>query len=147
APPGEDAPKPGDSGSSHRRIAGATGIMMTAIFASRVLGLVRDRVIAHQFGQGRETDIYNAAFTIPDLLFFLIAGGALSSAFIPVFTEYIATDREKEAWRIFSVVAMVMTVVVSAFILLGELLTPALVLLTNPGYVKLPPELHGFGAF
>src|SRR5579884_387848 len=123
-----------DSGSTRRHIVGAAGIMMALIFASRVLGLVRDRVIAHKFGQGNLTDIYNAAFTIPDLLFFLIAGGALSAAFIPVFTEHITTDREKEAWRIFSVVAAVMTIVVSAFILLGEIFTPTLVIWTNPGY-------------
>jgi putative peptidoglycan lipid II flippase len=110
--------------------------MMTLILTSRVLGLVRDRVIAHQFGQARLTDIYNAAFTIPDLLFFLIAGGALSSAFIPVFTEYVATGREKEAWRIFSVVASVMTLVVLGFILLGEIFTPTLVIWTNPGYAQ-----------
>ncbi len=134
APPGGDSRPSGDSGGTQRRIAGATGIMMTLILTSRVLGLVRDRVIAHQFGQNRLTDVYNAAFTIPDLLFFLIAGGALSSAFIPVFTEYVATGREKEAWRIFSVVAAVMTIVVTGFILLGEVFTPTLVIWTNPGY-------------
>ncbi|HZP81527.1 MAG TPA: lipid II flippase MurJ, partial [Chthonomonadaceae bacterium] len=91
APPGDHDDPPGDRGGTHRHIAGATGIMMALILTSRVLGLVRDRVIAGRFGQGYETDIYNAAFTIPDLLFFLIAGGALSSAFIPVFTEHIAT--------------------------------------------------------
>jgi len=108
--------------------------MMTGILLSRILGFVRDRVIAHQFGQGRETDIYNAAFTIPDLLFFLIAGGALSSAFIPVFTEYISTNREKEAWRIFSVVCAVMAVVITAFIIVCEIFAKTLVIWTNPGY-------------
>jgi len=134
APPGDHDDPPGDRGGTHRHIAGATGIMMALILTSRVLGLVRDRVIAGRFGQGYETDIYNAAFTIPDLLFFLIAGGALSSAFIPVFTEHIATGKERDAWRIFSVVASVMTLVVTAFILLGELFTPTLVIWTNPGY-------------
>lgn len=135
------------SGSAQKRVAGATGIMMATIMASRLLGLVRDRVIAHQFGQSFATDIYNAAFTIPDLLFFLIAGGALSSAFIPVFTDHIATGRERDAWKIFSVVTTVMTVVVGAFVVAGELLTPALVLLTNPGYVPTPAHAGGSGAF
>jgi putative peptidoglycan lipid II flippase len=121
--------------------------MMVGILGSRVLGLLRESVIAHKFGQDRLTDVYNAAFTIPDLLFFLIAGGALSGAFIPVFTEYVSTDREKEAWRIFSVVAAVMTLVVSAFIVLGEIFTVPLVVLTNPGYVTIAPHLHGFAAF
>jgi putative peptidoglycan lipid II flippase len=133
------APSDGESGSAatnriRRRIAGAAGIMMSGILLSRILGFVRDRVIAHQFGQGRETDIYNAAFTIPDLLFFLIAGGALSSAFIPVFTEYVSTNREKEAWRIFSVVCAVMAVVITVFIIICEIFAPTLVIWTNPGY-------------
>ena len=119
---------------SQRRVAGAAGFMMAGILLSRILGLVRERVIAHQFGQGFWTDVYNGSFTIPDLLFFLIAGGALSGAFIPVFTEYLATGREKEAWRIFSVVSTVMTVVVVGFIILGEVFTHQLVVLTNYGY-------------
>lgn len=144
APPSEGSPSgsSGGSGSSQRRIAGAAGIMMAGILGSRVLGLIRERVIAHQFGQGFNTDVYNGAFTIPDLLFFLIAGGALSSAFIPVFTEYISTNREREAWRIFSVVATVMTLVVSVFIILGEIFTTKLVMLTNPGYSLIPGKVE-----
>lgn len=130
-------------GGVRRKIAGATGMMMAGILLSRILGLVRDRLIAHHFGQGRDTDIYNAAFMIPDLMFFLIAGGAFSAAFIPVFTEYISTERPKEAWRIFSVVALAMASVVSAAILLGELFAPWLVSLTNPGYAADPDKLRG----
>lgn len=134
---------PGDGGaSSRRRIAGATGIMMAGILASRLLGLVRERVIAHQFGQGFWTDVYNGAFTIPDLLFFLIAGGAFSSAFIPVFTEYLEMDNERDAWRIFSAVATVMGLVVTVFIILGEIFTPQLVVWTNPGYLAIPGKVE-----
>lgn len=116
--------------------------MMAAILGSRLLGLIRERVIAHQFGQGFNTDVYNGAFTIPDLLFFLIAGGALSGAFLPVFTDYISTKREKEAWRIFSVVASVMTIVVTVFIILGEIFTPQLVRITNPGFSDIPGKVE-----
>lgn len=117
-----------------RRIAGAAGIMMAAILASRLLGLVRNAVISYQFGQKYWADVYFGAFQIPDLLFFLIAGGALSSAFIPVFTEYITKGREKEAWHIFSTVACVMFVVVSGFVLLGEIFAAPLMHLVNPGF-------------
>ncbi len=127
---------------TQRRVMGATGLMMAGILLSRLLGLFRERVIAQHFGQGFSTDVYNGAFTIPDLLFFLIAGGALSSAFIPVFSEYIATNREKEAWRIFSVVASVMTVVVVGFIIIGEIFTRPLVDLTNPGYSLIPGKIE-----
>lgn len=130
-----------------KRIAGATGLMMVGILGSRVLGLLRESVIAHKFGQNGLTDVYNAAFTIPDLLFFLIAGGALSGAFIPVFTDYIETNREKEAWRIFSVVATVMTLVVTAFIIFSEIFATPLVIFTNSGYVDIPKGLNQFQAF
>jgi putative peptidoglycan lipid II flippase len=116
--------------------------MMAGILGSRLLGLVRERVISHQFGQGYDTDVYTGAFTIPDLMFFLIAGGALSSAFIPVFSEYITKGKEREAWRIFSVVATVMTLVVIAFIVFGEIFTHQLVLLTNAGYARVPGKVE-----
>ncbi|MBI3920396.1 MAG: murein biosynthesis integral membrane protein MurJ, partial [Armatimonadetes bacterium] len=105
---------------THRTVARAAGITVAAISLSRALGLVRDMVISHQFGQNRNTDIYVAAFKLPDLLFFLIAGGALSSSFIPVFTSYLSTGKEKEAWKVFSVIATIMTVVVASFIVVGE---------------------------
>jgi putative peptidoglycan lipid II flippase len=108
--------------------------MMAAILASRLLGLVRNAVISHQFGQKYWADVYFGAFQIPDLLYFLIAGGALSSAFIPVFTEYLTKGREKEAWHLFSTVACVMFVVVSGFVLLGEIFAAPLMHLVNPGF-------------
>src|SRR5512135_1173894 len=111
----------GSSSHSSRRIAGATGIMMAAILASRLLGLVRNAVISHQLGQNFEADVYYGAFQIPDLLFYLIAGGALSSAFIPVFTELMTHGKKREAWHVFSTVFCVMFVVISAFIILGEI--------------------------
>lgn len=97
-------------------MARAGGIMVASLFLSRVLGFVRDMVITARFGQGEYTDAYIASFQIPDLLFYLVAGGALSSAFIPVFSEYIHTDREDDAWHVFSVVVTLMSVLVLAFI-------------------------------
>lgn len=120
--------------STTRHVAGATGIMMASILASRLLGLVRDAVISHQLGQKYAADVYKGAFQIPDLLFFLIAGGALSSAFIPVFTSCIAEGREDDAWNLFSAVATIMFVVVGAFVVFGEVFTAPLMHLVNPGF-------------
>jgi len=117
----------------NKQVAGASGMMMVAVLLSRVLGLIRDRVIAMKFGQGFETDAYNAAFTVPDLLSYVIAGGAISSAVIPVFTEFVNAGRTKEAWRIFSVVAIITTWTVSAFVLVGEVFAWTLVAKLNPG--------------
>jgi len=108
--------------------------MMAAILASRLLGLVRDALISGLFGQGYWSDIYYAAFLVPDLLFFLIAGGALSSAFIPVFTEKLTLGDRDGAWRLFSTVASVMFVVVSAFVVAGEVFTGQLVALMAAGF-------------
>ncbi len=92
---------------------------MLSIFLSRVLGLVRDSIITYKFGADDITAAYYQSFKIPDLLFFLIAGGALSSAFIPVFSEYLHTKREKEAWHIFSVVTTFMSILVIGFIVVS----------------------------
>ncbi len=124
-----------------RQVAGGAAVMMLGILGSRIAGLIRERVIAHHFGQGFLTDIYSGAFTIPDLIFFLIAGGALSSAFIPVFAEYIEKNQEREAWRTFSVVATVMTFIITVLIILGEIFAHKLVLLTSPGFALIPHKV------
>lgn len=108
--------------------------MMVTILASRLLGLVRNAVISHQFGQKYWADVYTGAFQIPDLLFYLIAGGALSSAFIPVFTEYITKGEDDKAWRVFSTVSCVMFVVIGAFVVAGEIFATPLVHIVNPGF-------------
>ena len=76
--PSRHPPETGDVGkASGRRLAGAAGIMMASLLLSRVLGLVREAVISGKLGQGAQSDVYMAAFLLPDTLFFLIAGGAL----------------------------------------------------------------------
>ena len=102
-----------------------------------MLGIIRDSVMTYFFGRNLVTDAYFCAFQIPDVIFFLISGGALSSAFIPVFTEYLQTGRAKEAWKIYSVVTTIMTVIVSAFIVIAWIGAEPLVHLTSP---KLPEE-------
>ena len=77
------------------RVARAAGIVMFFILLSRILGFVRERAIAEVFGRTGVTDVFFAAFAIPDLMYQLLVGGALSSAFIPVFTHYLARGEEK----------------------------------------------------
>lgn len=93
--------------------------MMASLLLSRVLGILRDMIMAWTFGQGPQTDAYVLAFQIPDLLFFLIAGGALSSAFIPVFSDYLHTGREEDAWKVFGTVTTVMSLLITAFIVVA----------------------------
>lgn len=83
-------------------ILSAALIMMVLMLASRVLGLIRNRVLAGNFGAGSELDIYNAAFVLPDFLANILITGALSVAFIPVFTTLVTEKKEKQAWEMAS---------------------------------------------
>src|SRR2546430_10946659 len=77
----------------------AVGVIAAATLASRVLGFVRDMVVARAFGAGPITDAFFVAFRIPNILRRLLAEGALSTAMIPVFTDYIARGDRPELHR------------------------------------------------
>jgi len=128
----------------HRRIAVATIIVTTSVLLSRVLGFFREWAVAHQIGPGAATDAYYAAFTLPDFLNYLVAGGSLSVTFIPVFAKYVAENREEEGWRVFSTVITVMGFVLMALVLLGEIYAKNLVGLIAPGF---GPRERGQAAF
>jgi putative peptidoglycan lipid II flippase len=116
-----------------RKLATASLIVMAGFVASRILGLVRAVVITQQFGTGREYEAFVAALTIPDLVFQILAGGAVGSAFIPVLKGYFARDDDDGAWRLTSIVmslALLITVPISAVLAifarpLTELVVPA----------------------
>lgn len=117
-----------------RRIVQSTGIIMGTILLSRILGFLREWMVAHQMGSSAITDSYYVAFTLPDFLNNLVAAGALGLVFVPVFTKYLAEDREDEAWHVFSTVMTFMTIALGILILLGEVFTPQLVRLIAPGF-------------
>jgi putative peptidoglycan lipid II flippase len=85
-----------------RRLAQAALVVLTGYLASRVLGVIRSIVIAAHFGTGTEASAYIAAIAVPDTVFQVLVGGAVGSAFIPVFQRYLAHDREDDAWRMTS---------------------------------------------
>jgi putative peptidoglycan lipid II flippase len=118
----------------NRRILQSTGIVMGTILLSRVLGFLREWMVAHQMGSSAVTDSYYAAFTLPDFLNNLVAAGALGLVFVPVFTKYLAEDREDEAWHVFSTVMTFMTIALGILIILGEIFTPQLVRMIAPGF-------------
>jgi putative peptidoglycan lipid II flippase len=122
------------TGTLHRRIAAASGIVMASVLLSRVLGFFREWTVAHQMGSNAVTDAYYAAFTLPDFLNYLIAGGSLSVTFIPVFAKYVAEKSEDEGWHVFSTVVTVMGFVLVALVLLGEIFAHKLVVLIAPGF-------------
>ncbi|NLT94534.1 MAG: murein biosynthesis integral membrane protein MurJ [Clostridia bacterium] len=115
-------------------VARAAGTIMIAMALSRIFGYVRDVVIYTNFGQDYRTDAYNAAFSIPDFLYYLLVGGALSSAFIPVFSSYLATNQEEEGWEVVSTIFNIVMVLMLIGIALGLIFTPQLIALLVPGF-------------
>jgi len=107
---------------------------MASVLISRALGFLREWTVAHQIGSNAVTDAYYAAFTLPDFLNYLVAGGALSVTFIPVLSKYMAENRESEGWHVFSTVITVMSLVLGALVALGEIFAPQLVTAIAPGF-------------
>jgi putative peptidoglycan lipid II flippase len=108
-------------------------IIAVASLASRLLGLFRDRILASEFGAGQVLDTYYAAFRIPDLVFNLLILGALSSAFIPVFSDLIFKD-EKKAWKMVSNFLNIILVVLIAAMLFIFIFAPWIMKLITPGF-------------
>src|ERR1700677_230466 len=113
---------------------------MASVLLSRILGFFRDWTVAHQIGSNAATDTFYAAFTLPDFLNYLIAGGSLSITFIPVFSKYVAENREDEGWHVFSTVVTVMGFALVALIVLAEIFAPQIVRYIAPGF---SPEERG----
>ena len=109
------------SPSREHSVTSAALLLMSATMISRVVGYLRDAYIAWSFGAGGATDTYYAAFTLPDFLFYLAAGGSISITFVSILTRYIAEKREGEAQQAFSSVVTVMSVVFAVALVFGEI--------------------------
>lgn len=112
-------------------------ILSALYFLARFTGLFQSAIIAALLND-TGTDAYSAAFDLPDFLNYLVAGGALSSTFIPLFTRFWDRGREAEAWRFFSTLASVMGVVLVGLTAFMMLFTPQLIALTKPGLLHYP---------
>jgi len=98
-----------------------------AYLTSKGLGVIRQSIFNALFGTGPDATAYFAAFRLPETLFNLIAGGALTSAFIPVFISYEQRHGQREAWRLASLIFNLLLVSLTALVLLAELLAPQFV--------------------
>ncbi|MCP4747505.1 MAG: murein biosynthesis integral membrane protein MurJ [Desulfobacteraceae bacterium] len=116
-----------------RKIGLAAVIMMSSVFLSRVLGLLRESTIAAIGGLSLEMDAYKTAFVLPEILNHALASGFLSITFIPIFLRYTANDDETGAWRIFSILLNVFGLVLSALISLCLIAAPAMMPVLTPG--------------
>ncbi|HZU68985.1 MAG TPA: murein biosynthesis integral membrane protein MurJ [Ktedonobacteraceae bacterium] len=120
------------------RIGRASMILQTSFIASRILGLLRSSLFAYIFGTTIISDAFLQAFLVPDLIFNIVAGGALSSAFIPVFTHYMIGERdEKSAWHIANSALNLALAIMMGLALIAIIFAPWLVPIYNPG---VPPQ-------
>jgi len=113
---------------SHQHTAlSATILLMGTVALSRVIGYAREAYIAFAFGAGSQTDAYVAAFTLPDFLNYIVAGGAASITFISIYTRFLAEKRDDDAKKTFSIIITVMTAVMVVGTILTEIYTPEFV--------------------
>jgi putative peptidoglycan lipid II flippase len=109
---------------------------------SRVLGLAREAVLAHQFGASAAMDAYNVAFRIPNLLRDLFAEGAMSAAFVPTFTKQLTVGGKETAWRLGNLVINALIVVTGVLVLLGMLFTePIIAAFTADRFTRDPAQV------
>ena len=128
--------------SEEARVARTAGRVGIATLASRVLGLVREQVMAGLFGAGLATDAFNVAFRMPNLLRDLFAEGALSSAFVPTFTAVNEKEGADAAWAFARQLVATLLAVMLALLVIGWIAAPWLVRLFAPGFSAVPGKLE-----
>jgi putative peptidoglycan lipid II flippase len=124
--------------SENRQIARAAGVVGFFTLISRFAGLVRDLVVAYYFGTGMEADAFFVAFRLPNLLRRFVAEGAMSVAFIPVFTDYLTNRSREAAVEAASALATLMAIGLAVLTLVGIAFAPLWTALFAPGFVEEP---------
>ena len=121
------------SGNATQKAAKAAGMISVMILISRILGFVRE-TISGRFFSRFETDAYIAAFIIPDTMYYLLVGGALAAAFIPIFTEYLARDQEEEGWKVASTFINMTVLLLLLFTVFGMIFARGLAPIEAPDF-------------
>ena len=109
---------------------------------SRILGVVREQVLAALFGAGNAMDAYNVAYRIPNLVRDLFAEGAMSSAFVPTFTRHLTTQGKESAWRLGNLVVNSLIVITACLVVAGIVFAEPLVTLFASAYRGVPGKLE-----
>ena len=116
-----------------KSITGAAILLGSASFVSRLIGVLRDRIFAHQFGAGPTLDAYYAAFRIPDLVYNLLVVGALSAGFIPVFIKVYEKSKSK-SWEVTNSIINILGVGLITLCIILFIFTPQIIPLLVPGF-------------
>jgi len=130
------------TGHSHKRIAGSAGVIGLGTLCSRILGFIRDMIIARVFGVQIYAQAFVIAFKIPNLFRDLLAEGATNAAFVPVFTEYQSKHTKEEFWELANVMLNILLVILSLVTIAGIVLAPVIVRLIAPGFAASPEKLE-----
>lgn len=128
--------------SSKNKIARGAVVVSSATMVSRILGYVRDMVIARFFGAGMAADAFFVAFRIPNTLRELVGEGALSASFIPVFTEQMGQDKKRDAWKMAASLLNLMVIFLTVVTIIGILLSPYLIRIMAPGFAQIPHKME-----
>src|SRR6266852_5842720 len=128
--------------SKHESVVRSASVVSAAIFLSRITGLIREIAMARLFGAGQVYDAFLLGFRIPNLTRDLFAEGALSSAFVPIFTKYLSTKGKQEAAELSNLVATALLLVVGVLCVLGMIFSPALVSMLAPGFAAVPGKFE-----
>lgn len=124
------------SGEATQKAARAAGMISFMYLISRILGFIRENLSGRLFNRF-ETDAFIAAFIIPDTMYYLLVGGALSAAFVPIFTEYLARDQEEEGWKVASTFINITVLLLIGFTVFGMTFAHWLAPLEAPDF---PPD-------
>lgn len=127
---------------SKTNIIRSAGIISFATMISRVLGLVRDMIIAYFFGTSTSVQAFIVAFRIPNTLRDLVAEGAANAAFVPVLTEYHTAKSEKEFWRLSNNIFNIMFLILVGISILGIIFSPFIVRVIAPGFITDAQKLN-----
>ena len=121
--------------SQSKTITGAAIVLSGATLLSRLVGVIRDRVLAHYYGAGPVMDTYYAAFKIPDLIYSLLIVGALTAGFIPTFTKLLSEkDNNKRAWYLTNNILNTLGIALIVLCSLGIIFAPTLNKIIAPGF-------------
>lgn len=126
---------------SHRSIMRSTSVIAAGTLTSRVLGFIRDILLAKILGTGFQADALFVAFRIPNMFRDMVGEGATNSAVVPVLSEYKVTKGREDFWRFVSILLVFALVTLSVLTILGILLAPFIVRLLAPGFIAEPEKL------
>jgi len=127
---------------SKKHILKSAGVIGFATVISRVLGFLRDILIAKFFGTAMYAQAFVVAFRIPNMLRDLIGEGATNAAFVPVLSEYSETRKKEEFWHLANVLLNVILIVLAVVTLLGVAFTPIIIRLIAPGFIEDPEKFR-----